>query len=358
MGSQLVRRSIGAVSLVILLGSLGLPSGGPVMAQGDGLDCPPPGDADLSDLRDVAAEQGWTLDQAIRHECRGRIVGRIASRLSRAEPEAWVGADIGDGPDDVARIYLKGPASERAQELVHASGGLVEIVDRQPYSFTELGDRNILVQQALLQLGLEDFSIAVDIAGAGRIPVHVRKLSSTPSRRAILRSIPADLRADVVLTIDTKGTWDLDVGTETADASASPTPSPSSAAGPVVAPTDAWGPMAMVQDPLRDSLDQGFGPGQLIIGDACVTLRTEASETTLVFRDWQVIWNPASATIVFGDPSGELLELTTGDSLTLGGYAPWDVDTTGEPAAPPWLVQPGPACPSGLMLVHSVARGD
>lgn len=111
----------------------------------------------------------------------------------------------------------------------------------------------------------------------------------------------------------------------------------------------------MVRDPLRDTLDQGFGPGRLAIGPSCVTFQGEGWETTLVFRDWQVIWQPATATIVVGDPSGELLMLKAGDELVLGGYAPWDEDTTGEPPAPPWLVQPGPEYPSDLWLVHSAA---
>jgi len=116
--------------------------------------------------------------------------------------------------------------------------------------------------------------------------------------------------------------------------------------------------MAVVQDTLHDSLDQGFGPGVLAIGEACVTLRGQGWETTLVFRDWQVAWDAATGTITLQDPSGEPMVLKTGDTLVLGGYAPWDEDSTGEPPAPPWLVQPGPGCPSDLWLVHSARRAD
>ncbi len=68
--------------------------------------------------------------------------------------------------------------------------------------------------------------------------------------------------------------------------------------------------------------------------------------------------NGLSGTFLFERPDGERLVPKTGDHLTLGGYQPWDEDATDEPAAPPWLVQPGPDCPRALMLVHSAHRGD
>lgn len=121
-----------------------------------------------------------------------------------------------------------------------------------------------------------------------------------------------------------------------------------------VAPTAQWGPMAMVHDTLHEGLDVGFGPGTLAIGDACVTFSGETWESTLVFRDWQAAWDAESRTIRFQQPPDQELNLRTGDQLVLGGYAPWDEDTTGEPPAPPWLVLPGPGCPTDLWLVHSV----
>lgn len=145
-------------------------------------------------------------------------------------------------------------------------------------------------------------------------------------------------------------------------ASPSPMASPVPSAGPVVAtetaPTVAWGPLAMVRDPLRDQLDSGMEPGAIRISPFCVIVEGETSATTLVFRDWQVIWRPTSETIVLSDNSGELSVLADGDRVSLGGYSPWDEDATGEPAAPPWLVQPGPDCPTDLFLVHSARSAD
>jgi hypothetical protein len=145
-------------------------------------------------------------------------------------------------------------------------------------------------------------------------------------------------------------------------ASPSPIASAAPSAGPTVvtetAPTVAWGPLAMVRDPLRDQLDAGMEPGILRINPSCVVIEGETFATTLVFRDWQVIWRPSDETIVVADNAGELSVLADGDTVSLGGYAAWVEDTTGQPAAPPWLVQPGPDCPTDLFLVHSARAAD
>lgn len=146
---------------------------------------------------------------------------------------------------------------------------------------------------------------------------------------------------------------------------ADPSPSMASAAASVaptevmeLAPTVAWGPLAMVRDPLRDQLDAGMEPGTIRINPSCVVIDRQAFATTLVFRDWQVIWRPSDETIVVADNAGELSVLADGDTVSLGGYAAWDEDATGQPAAPPWLVQPGPDCPTDLFLVHSARAAD
>lgn len=287
------------------------------------------------------------------------VVGRIAGRIARAEPDHFVGSAVGTASDPTPRIYIKGAASAFVQDLVAKAAVPILVVDRQPYSFIELEDRVIQVQRALLRLGIEDFSVAVDVAGAGRIPVRVRLTATTPPEKDLLRAVPADLRPYVVITLDQDGDWEPDANSASPSTTMSPDPSASPAAGADIAPTAAWGPMAMVLDPLRDSLDQGFGPGTLTVGDACVTFHGPSGpDHTLVFRDWQVIWLPGSATIALWDPSGELAMLETGDRVVLGGFRPWDEDATGEPPAPAWLVRPGPDCPADLWLVHSARAAE
>jgi hypothetical protein len=121
------------------------------------------------------------------------------------------------------------------------------------------------------------------------------------------------------------------------------------------APTTDWGPMAVVHDPERAGLDAGLGPGVLTIGETCTTLEVDGRATTLVWRDWQAAWDPRAHAIRIEDDEGRQLELTSGDRLMLGGYAPWSEGADGPPA-PPWLVEPDPACPPLLWLVHSVTR--
>lgn len=116
-----------------------------------------------------------------------------------------------------------------------------------------------------------------------------------------------------------------------------------------------WGPMAMVRDTSREGLDAGLGPGILVIGEACTTLEVDGQATTLVWRDWQAAWDPYARAIRFEERGDGELELSTGDRLLLGGYAPW-TEGAGGPPAPPWLIRPDPACPPLLWLVHSVTR--
>lgn len=348
-------RQVAAIgSMVLLLGSL---TATPAVMADDEPEPQTPERALRADLKTMAAANGWTFEQAETDHHAAEVVGRIAGKIAREEPEHFVGSAVGSDADSVPRLYIKGEASDFVRELVAEADIPIEIIDSQPYNFTELEDRSIEVQQVLLALGLEDFAIAVDVAGAGRIPVRVRLTATTPSEAAIREAVPAYLRADVVVTMDQDGNWepDTDAGSPPLPTSGAPGASP--AAGPV-APTEAWGPMAMVRDSLRDTLDQGFGPGTLAIGPTCVTLAGDGWESTLVFRDWQVIWQPTPGAIVLLDGSGGLLTLEDGAEVTLGGYAPWDDDSTGEPPAPPWLVLPGADCPTDLWLVHSATPAE
>ena len=141
---------VGSVALVLLIGAVGAPS----VAQG-------------------AADRGARGPILAQADQEGPgTVGRIAGKIAREEPEHFVGSAVGPDADSVPQIYIKGTASAFVRKLVAEAGIPIEIIDMQPYSFLELEDRAIQVQQALLKLGLEDTSVAADIAGAGRIPVQ------------------------------------------------------------------------------------------------------------------------------------------------------------------------------------------
>ena len=194
-------------STVFLLASLGVPG---VAVAHDEPEAQSPEQALHADLKSIAATNGWTLEEAETDYLATETVGRIAGRIAREEPGRYVGSAVGPGPDSVPRLYLKGKASAFAMALVDEAGIPIKIIDEQPYSFDELEVRVLRVQQALLKSDLADASVAVDIAGAGQIPVRIRQAETARSEASISSFIPADLRDDVVITMDTKGSWEPD----------------------------------------------------------------------------------------------------------------------------------------------------
>jgi hypothetical protein len=117
------------------------------------------------------------------------------------------------------------------------------------------------------------------------------------------------------------------------------------------APTAAFGPMAVVNDPGRGSWDAGNGPGRLSIGERCVVLIGDRDGTrqTLVFRDGQVRWDPEHRRIHFRNPAGGWFWLRDGQRrLIFGGYD--FKDDAGVPPPPPWVVLPAPDCPGNQWL--------
>jgi hypothetical protein len=358
------------VALLLLLSWAGAP---PATAnEGEPGLVTPPGEAVLTDLEAVAAANCWTLAEAEANHRAAEVVGRIAARIEALEPARFVGSAVGPQPGTVPRLYIKGKASEFVRRLVSEATIQISVIDEQPYSFTELEDRAIRVQEALRQIGFEDVSTAVDVTGGGRIPVTVRGGPATPSEATLLDAIPADLRDDVVLTITLDGEWTSDQPLAAPDPSASPgvaapsldpcaTPAPGASPSPAgsvepsqappFAPTVEWGPMAVVHDPGREALDAGLGPGRLVFGEQCVLLQGESGPgTTLIWRDGQAQWDGTAGRINFREVTGEQLVLADGDRVMLGGY-----DPTGDgPPLAPWVVQPGPACPTPWWVVHSV----
>lgn len=136
-------------------------------------------------------------------------------------------------------------------------------------------------------------------------------------------------------------------------------PAPSAAFGsPSAGPSaDPWGPLAVAEDDARDALDAGTGPGRLIIGPRCVTFQPEDAEqaTTLIWRSGQTRWDPATAEIVFDDPTAGETRLSDRQRLSFGGAAVMPPDAPDQGAAQPtWLRPPEPSCPGSQWVVHSI----
>lgn len=201
------RRSASLVALVLLLASILSPR---VALADDEPEVQSPGQALRADLETIAETNGWTLQEAETDHHASETIRSIAGRIAREEPEHYVGAAVGPDPDSRPRLYLKGSASAFARGLVEDADIDIRIVDEQPYSFYELGERVTRVQEALLEHGVQDASIAVDVMGAGRIPVRIRATDASPSKAEIRAMIPADLRDDADITMDTEGSWEPD----------------------------------------------------------------------------------------------------------------------------------------------------
>ena len=134
------------------------------------------------------------------------------------------------------------------------------------------------------------------------------------------------------------------------------------APAPDDAPGDlgAWGPLAVSLDASRDVLDARGGGGPIQITDRCVFLQSEevaGRETTLVWRSGQTGWDPANRQVVFESATGELIRLSDGDRIEIGGAGIADPDDPDQGAPQPaWLVRPDPTCPRELWAVHSIRR--
>lgn len=161
-----------------------------------------PPDVQHPDLELVAKARGWTLDQAAAHQRAADAVGAIATRIATERPEVFVGSAVSAAPDGPPTLYVKGVADAFVRNVVAASDIEILLADRQPYSFDELEARRHRVHRALEAAGFRNVVTGANIVGGGLIPAAVAAEPDLPTAsREILETIPADLRASVVLTV-------------------------------------------------------------------------------------------------------------------------------------------------------------
>ncbi len=201
----MIQRILGSVTLVV---SVVLLAGAPVSATADTgrLPDPPPvqspAEALRQDLLLVAEAKGWTLAQAAADHEAAEIIGGIAGRVARERPQIFVGSAVNPVPGGAPTLYVKGPADAFVGQLVAGAAIDVDVVDRQPYSFTELEGRQLTVHKALVAYGFRSVATSVDLTGAGRIPARVTTEPGVDSRpSAVLAAMPAGLRSHVDLVV-------------------------------------------------------------------------------------------------------------------------------------------------------------
>jgi len=371
-----VLAAVAAVS-VLLAGGGALPPAVPGAAIVDARQprVTTPEQAQEADLKAIAKANGWTLAQARAHERSAAALDAILDAIAAQAPEIIVGSALAEDPEGPPTIYLKGPSPAFVDQLVADAGVPVIVVDDQPFSMDELDARAIRVSQALLAQGLGFVSVGTDLAG-GTIPVSVARTAGITDAEAaaIVATLPEDLRSSVVLTVVDPPIDALLCDPAAPASSAAPPPAASPVASPSASASGAeptasqapcldlpagWGPLAVADDPGIGGMDAAIGPGRLIIGPRCVTIRGKrGSGTTLVWRAGDTRWDPSTNQILFVDRELGLIRLSTGDKVTFGGFSPPALDATDHhegPTLAPWTAMPDDTCPAPLWEVNGVS---
>lgn len=155
------------------------------------------------DLIAIADARGWTLDEAAAQQRAADAVGAVATKVSIAHPEVFVGSAVADNPGGVPTLYIKGEVSSSILELLEATDIDIALADNQPFSFDELEERKVRVHRALEALGYRNVVTRVNIAGRGVIPAAVATEPGLPTQPAeILAAMPEDLRASIELSVE------------------------------------------------------------------------------------------------------------------------------------------------------------
>lgn len=166
------------------------------------IDDAPGGKALRSDLRAIARANRWTMRQAETNHCSTEAIDRVSAGIHAEAPDLLVGGVVSADPMGTPSIWIKGPAPELVHRLVDAESIPIDIVDGQPFSFTELEARAQQVADALLVQGYGGVVVATDLIGSGRIPASVVATPGLPDDPgAILLTLPDDLRPHIVLTV-------------------------------------------------------------------------------------------------------------------------------------------------------------
>lgn len=161
-----------------------------------------PEDALAQDLALVAKAKGWTIKEAQADREAADAVGRVAVKLAEKRPDIFVGSVISEEPGAPPTLLVKGPADESVSDLVAQEDIEIRVLDQQPFSFSELKERQQQATEALLDHGYGEFSIPVGIQGGGELKITVREQPDLPSQPAeIVQLLPETLRESASVTV-------------------------------------------------------------------------------------------------------------------------------------------------------------
>jgi hypothetical protein len=124
---------------------------------------------------------------------------RVAEAISEERPDAWVGIVLSHEPTGCPTLYIKGPRDAFIDEVVSAEAVPFVVEDDQPFSFAELEERQLRVQNALIAI-TPQVGIGFDIARGGVMEAVVTREEGV-DRAMLEAAIPADLRDSVELRL-------------------------------------------------------------------------------------------------------------------------------------------------------------
>jgi streptogrisin C len=143
----------------------------------------------------VAKTAGWTIAQARANYEASEAVGRVAVELASKRPDIFVGSVISEDPYGSPTLLVKGQADQFVYDLVAQEEVKIDILDEQPFSFSELQARKRKVHQALVDMGYQYIATSANILYSGDIMAVVTKQFGLPLQRSdILTFLPEDLR--------------------------------------------------------------------------------------------------------------------------------------------------------------------
>ena len=119
-----------------------------------------------------------------------------------SRPDIYVGGIAPAAPGDDAVLLIKGRADGDVRELVaQEAAARILIRDRQPYSLTELRDRQRKVHDSLTAMGYRSVATVAEIELQGKIRANVGLEAGMPDKAEDLRpQLPESLRGETAVT--------------------------------------------------------------------------------------------------------------------------------------------------------------
>ncbi len=143
----------------------------------------------------TAEARGWTIEEARSSREAADAVGRVAAKLAAERPEVFVGSVVSDDPLGSPMLLVKGLADQFVFDLIAKEEVKINVLDRQPFSFSELQERKSKVHRALQSAGYNDLATSAGIQNAGAVRVVVSKHPNLPSSESsILAFLPEEVR--------------------------------------------------------------------------------------------------------------------------------------------------------------------